>query len=67
MATHSCILAWEIPWAEKPGGLQSMGRQTVEHDLAADQQQRRDNFSSYLADRNFALILISVSQHCRKR
>ena len=25
MATHSSILAWDIPWAEKPGGLQSMG------------------------------------------
>ena len=25
MATHSRILAWEIPWTEKPGGLQSMG------------------------------------------
>ena len=25
MATHSGILAWEIPWTEKPGGLQSMG------------------------------------------
>ena len=25
MATHSCILAWEIPWTEEPGGLQSMG------------------------------------------
>ena len=25
MATHSSILAWEIPWAEEPGGLQSMG------------------------------------------
>jgi len=25
MATHSIILAWEIPWTEKPGGLQSMG------------------------------------------
>ena len=24
MATHSSILAWEIPWTEKPGGLQSM-------------------------------------------
>ena len=22
MATHSCILAWEIPWTEEPGGLQ---------------------------------------------
>ena len=27
MATHSSILAWEIPWAEKPDGLQSMGPQ----------------------------------------
>ena len=25
MATHSSILAWEIPWTEGPGGLQSMG------------------------------------------
>ena len=24
MATHSCILAWRIPWTEEPGGLQSM-------------------------------------------
>ena len=25
MAAHSSILAWEIPWTEEPGGLQSMG------------------------------------------
>ena len=25
MATHSSILAWETPWTEKPGGLQSQG------------------------------------------
>ena len=25
MATHSSIRAWEIPWTEEPGGLQSMG------------------------------------------
>ena len=25
MATHSRILAWEIPWTEEPGGLQFMG------------------------------------------
>ena len=25
MATHSSILTWEIPWTEKPGGLQSLG------------------------------------------
>ena len=27
MATHSRVLAWEIPWTEEPGGLQSMGLQ----------------------------------------
>ena len=33
MATYSSILAWEIPWTEKPGGLQSMGlqRDMAEH------------------------------------
>ena len=31
MATHSSILAWRIPWTEKPGGLQSMGLQRVRH------------------------------------
>ena len=30
-ATHSSILAWEIPWAEEPAGLQSMGSQRVGH------------------------------------
>ena len=32
MATPSSILAWKISWTEEPGGLQSMGSQTVRHD-----------------------------------
>ena len=28
MATHSSILAWEIPWTEEPGGLQSWDRKS---------------------------------------
>ena len=40
MATHSSILAWEIPWTEEPGGLQSIGWQRVGHDWATKQQQR---------------------------
>ena len=32
MATHSSILAWRIPWAEEPRGLQFMGLQRVRHD-----------------------------------
>ena len=31
MVTHSSILAWRIPWTEKPGGLQSTGPQRVRH------------------------------------
>ena len=32
MATHSSILAWRMPWTEKPGGLQSTGSRRVRHD-----------------------------------
>ena len=32
MATHSSILAWEIPWTEEPGGLQCRGLPRVGHD-----------------------------------
>ena len=32
VATHSGILAWEIPWTQEPGGQQSMGLQRVGHD-----------------------------------
>ena len=34
MAAHSSILAWEIPWREEPGGLQSLGSQRVRNDWA---------------------------------
>ena len=37
MATHSSILAWEIPRTEEPGRLQSMGSQRVRYNLAATQ------------------------------
>ena len=36
MATHSSILAWEIPWTEEPGGLQFMGLQRVRQDWATN-------------------------------
>ena len=32
MAAHSSILAWEIPWMEEPGGLESIGLHRVGHD-----------------------------------
>ena len=37
MATHSSILAWEIPWTEEPGGLQSMGSQRIGYDWVTKQ------------------------------
>ena len=41
MATDSSILAWEIPWTEEPGGLQSMESQTVGHDWAPPPQPNK--------------------------
>ena len=36
MVIHSSILAWEIPWTEEPGRLQSMGSQRAGRDLATE-------------------------------
>ena len=49
MKTHSSILAWEMPWTEELGRLQSMGSQKVgQHNLATKQQQtwQSNQFSS---------------------
>ena len=32
IATHSSVPAWEIPWTEEPGALQSVGSRRVRHD-----------------------------------
>ena len=64
MATHSSILAWETPWTEKPGGLQSMGSQRAGHDLGTEQQRRQQILY-------FSLPLAGVSRlaslHVRER
>ena len=31
MATHSSILAWEIPWTEEPRGVEHMGSKSIGH------------------------------------
>ena len=41
MATHSSVLAWESPWTEEPGRLQSMGLQRGRHNLVPKQHQYR--------------------------
>ena len=44
MATHSSILAWKIPWAEEPGGLQSIGLQ----ELVMSEQSRHMKTQDFL-------------------
>ena len=41
IATHSRILAWEIPWRWEPGGLRSMGSQRVGHDLETEHKRKQ--------------------------
>ena len=41
MATHSNILAWNIPLTEEPGRLQSTGSQRIGHDVVTKQQQQQ--------------------------
>ena len=42
MAPHSSILAWEIPWTEETGGLQSTGLQRVRYNLVTKKTYARD-------------------------
>ena len=46
MSIHSSILAWEIPWIEEPGGLQSIGSQRVKHDRTHTHAQ--ESYTSFL-------------------
>ena len=50
-ATHSSILAWEIPWTEEPGGLQFMGSQ--ESDMT-------EQLSIYVCVYDGSAILLSI-------
>ena len=42
ITTHSSMLAWRIPWTEKPGRLQSMGCRRVGHNLETKHHQHRN-------------------------
>ena len=48
MAIHSSVLAWRIPWAEEPGGLQSIGWQRVRHNWVTNSLNIP---SKYISDR----------------
>jgi len=62
MAAHASILAWEIPWTEESGRLQSMASQRVRHDLATKQQQQH-NTGSHLVSRTLAGLGLPVLGH----
>ena len=64
MATHSSILVWRIPWAEEPGGLQSMRLQRSGHD------QTTNTFTFFHIYHKFTILIfnnfkvyISVALH----
>ena len=67
MATHNSIVAWEIPWTEEPGGLQSDGGKRVGHDLVIKQQQfpRKawgQDKSTVPSNQTFPLFLLGLPQ-----
>ena len=61
MVTHSSILAWEIPWREKPGGLQSMGSQSQAQLKQLSRHADAAYFSSFNRSSFFSLDLKSSS------
>ena len=54
MATHSSFLAWRIPWAEEPGGLQSGGSRRVRRDRATKLPDHRE-------------LLVETHQLCKRK
>ena len=56
MATHYSILAWEVPWTEEPGGLQSLDLQRAGHELLTKQQQQgqQDQRGRYIFETNLS-------------
>ena len=54
MATHSSILAWEIPWTEEPSGIQSMGLQEL------DMTEHTHIYSKYFMRYNYTIKSFTV-------
>ena len=64
----SSMCAWDIPWTEEPGRIQSMGSQSIRHDLATKQQQKQSHLTifthfphlQYLASGNHWSVLYEL-------
>ena len=61
MVTHLSVLAVKIPWTEEPGGLQSVGSQRVEHDLATEHAHNYVHLQWY-AIINKLIIILSLKK-----
>ena len=62
MATHSSILAWEIPWTEETGMLQFMGSQRVRHNLATEQKPPKQHIDPRSAEASLKVkVLVTLS------
>ena len=62
MATHSSILAWRIPWTEKPGGLQSMKSESdMNERLRMDRQIRSHRMVALTRSRREAVKVTACS------
>ena len=61
VATHSSILAWEIPWTEEPGGLQSIGSQKSQTQLSSSTARHLVSGTKQCSKRQLLLSLIILS------
>ena len=66
MAIYSSILAWKIPWTEKPGRLQSRGSQRIGHDFATKQQMNSDCVSSVNCRHSIGKLLARWLAYAKK-
>ena len=68
MATHSSIFAWRIPQTEEPGGLQSMGLQSIGHNSAANTHTHTCYFEQLAEYKKFSHVQLFATlglQHHR--
>ena len=66
MATDSKILAWEIPWTEKPGGLQSLGSQKNRIQLS-DQKTTTTKLLELTIEKQNTMLAVSQKRGARRK
>ena len=64
MITHSNIPAWEIPWTQEPGRLQSMRSEKIGHDLVTKQQKQYDYIAMLFPTLTTSFMKVKVAQLC---